>query len=182
MMRQNIARKVLTVGLLIGLTGLSAQADLGLSQILSSEGAKAVGVAVKAEAVKIYGSADDKDVIQAQLAGLLDEAAATGDKQAVRYAIVAVMIAGGMENLELSKAAIDDSDVLTQFPKETASTVFIVAKMMSEKYKERGGNGNQFGGGSGGESGGDDELGGDDWYWDLFDLDINDLDCHATKT
>jgi len=200
-MKRSITRKILAVGLFLGLMGFSVQADLGLMQILSSEGVKAVGVAVKAEAEAIYASTDDVAVIQEKLTGLMNEAVATGDTQAIRYAIIAVMLTGGTENLALSKAAVDDSEAFDKFPDVTALTVSAMEKLLSGTTStagkfaglESGGEGGAQGGGGGGaQGGGGDELGGgdeqggeqgggDSGWWDLFDPDIDDLDIDATR-
>ena len=181
-MKKNIARKMMTVGVLSVLLGLSVHAELGLAQILSTEGTKAVGFAVKAAAEAIYSSSDDPEVIQGQLTDLLNEAVATGDEQAVRYTIVAVMMAGGVENLETGKAAIDNSNALIEFPELTAMTVDAVMEMLNVTEGDLGSGGESGGAESGGDELGGGELGGGDVDMDdLFAPDIKDFDIDATQ-
>ncbi|MEI7851133.1 MAG: hypothetical protein WCH86_04810 [Kiritimatiellales bacterium] len=128
-------------------------ADLGLAQLAAQPqgGARAVGQAVLTAAKAVYANSTDPAVIQPQLIAILNEAAATGDESAIRYAIVAVILAGGVDNLPLSKTAINDSNVFVNYPKLTAVTVSASEALLKAS------------GGAGGEkSGGDKALGGGD--------------------
>ncbi len=179
--------------LIMGLFVSPAQADLGLAQTLSDEGVQAVGAAVKAAAEAVYAGTDDPEQIQSQLVAILNEVAATGDEGAMRYAIVAVMMVGGVENIDLSKEAINNSDLFTNHPTVTAFTVAAAEKLIlsgggagelgGEKLGGGEGGAEKLGGGEGG--GGEDprSLGGGDP--DIFDPgadgDIDDDDRHATR-
>lgn len=164
-------------------------ADLGLEQLAAQpQGASAVGQAVLAASKTVYANSADPAVIQPQLIAILNEAAATGNEAAIRYAIVAVILAGEVENLTLSKAAINDSNVFANYPALTAVTVATAEALL----KANGGAGGEKSGGdkSGGDKGGGDqqlgggdkELGGGDptWFpfWDSFP---SDNDVPATR-
>jgi hypothetical protein len=125
-----------------------AFADLGLSQLAATQGAPAVGQAVLTAAQAVYANQTDPAVIGPQLISILNEAAATGNEQAVRYALVAVMMAGGSDHLAQSIDAINNSNAFSQYKSLTATTVASVASLMGG------------GAGSGAAGGGDDTLGG----------------------
>ena len=176
-MRRSAAHLILAVCLFAGLTASPVLADLGLQQIFSSEalpedGLERVGATVKAAVEGIYGSTEDREQISNQITAILDEAALTGNAEIVRYTIVAVMLAGGADNLDLSKEAIDNSRAFADFPAVTALTVSAAKDLLSAMSDspttdgngdQGGGNGDQ-GGGNGDQGGGDgdDEQGGDD--------------------
>ncbi|MBL7011858.1 MAG: hypothetical protein ISR85_02880 [Kiritimatiellales bacterium] len=183
-MRRSAAHLILAVCLFAGLTASPVLADLGLQQIFSSEalpedGLERVGATVKAAVEGIYGSTEDREQISNQITAILDEAALTGNAEIVRYTIVAVMLAGGADNLDLSKEAIDNSRAFADFPAVTALTVSAAKDLLSAMSDspttdgngdQGGGNGDQGGGngdqggGNGDQGGGDgdDEQGGDD--------------------
>jgi hypothetical protein len=150
-MKKNTSRLILTLIAGIGLLASSAQAVLGLQQIMTDQGAPAVGQAVLTASKAAY--AGDPAAIQNQLIAALNEAAATGNEQAVRYAIVAVMLAGGAENLGASKAAINNSNVFTNFEALTATTVAETEALMTGAGGA-GGAGGGTGGGTGRGTGG----------------------------
>lgn len=135
----------------------SAQANLGLQQIVTEQGAPAVGQAVLTAARAVYANNTDQAVIQQQLIAILNEASAAGNEQAIRYAIVAVMIAGGVENLELSRGAINNSNVFLNYEALTADAVAATQSLLL----------NVSGGGTqgGGEQGGGEQGGG---YGNMF--------------
>jgi hypothetical protein len=153
---------------LVAVTGLFLSpvfADLGLARLAAGpQGAQAVGQAVLTAAKAVYANNTDPAVIQQQLTDILNEAAATGNEPAVRYAIVAVMMAGGAENLALSKAAIDGSNVFANYPSLTAVTVTAVEALLKAGGGAGGtaGGGDQLGGGDDKEKGGGDQFGGGD--------------------
>ena len=178
-------------------------ADLGLAQLATQpQGASAVGQAVLSAVKAVYANSTDPAVVQPQLITILNEAAATGNEPAIRYAIVAVLMAGGIENFALGKAAINDSAVFGNYPALTAVTVAAAEALLKasggaggEKSggDKSGGGDKQLGGGekSGGDKGGggdkqfgggDKELGGGDptWFpfWDSFP---SDNDVPATR-
>ncbi|MBI9020118.1 MAG: hypothetical protein JEZ10_02535 [Verrucomicrobia bacterium] len=168
-MRKNAIHLFFGLLLSVGLLAAPAQADLGLKQILADQGVKAVGLAVKAAAEAVYASTDDPKLIEAGLIAILNEAEATGDMGVMPYAIVGVMMAGGVENLDLSKQAINNSNLFVNYPNNTAITV-----ANAEKLIRSGGGASETGGagekqqkaGSGGDEqegggGGGDEFGGD---------------------
>lgn len=130
-MRRNIAFLMILAGLFAGAAAFPAYADLGLSGILSAQGEKAVGLSVKDAVSALYSSGQGDDAIQAGIIGILNEAVAAGNEEAVRYALVGVLIAGGKEHLDLSKAAIDDSNAFRQFPDTTASVVSSASLLIS---------------------------------------------------
>ena len=195
-MRKNTSRLFFVFIAVAGLLASPVFADLGLAQLAAQPqgGARAVGQAVLTAAKAVYANSTDPAVIQPQLITILNEAAATGNEPAIRYAIVAVILAGGVENLPLSKAAINDSNVFANYPALTAVTVAAAEALL----KASGGAGGEKSGGdksggdksggdkSGGEkSGGDKQLGGGDkelgggdptWFpfWDSFPTD-NDV-------
>lgn len=146
--------------ILIAVSGLLLSpvfADPTLAQLAAGpQGAQAVGQAVLAAAKAVYANNTDAAVIQQQLIVILNEAAATENEAAIRYAIVAVMMAGGVEKLSLSKTAINNSNIFGNYPDLTASTVEAVEALLKAA------------GGSAGtviddkESGGGGELGGGD--------------------
>lgn len=128
---------------LIAATGLltsPALADLGLKQIAAGQGAPAVGQAVLKAVQAVYANNTDLAIIQSQLVSILNEVAATGDENAIRYAIVAVMMGGGVENCELSKSAINVSDVSSNYEALTVATVTETeALLTAEPPKKDGG-------------------------------------------
>jgi hypothetical protein len=126
---------------LITVTGLltsPALADLGLKQIAAEQGAPAVGQAVLAAVQAVYANNTDPAIIQSQLVAILNEVAATANENAVRYAIVAVMMGGGVENRELSKSAINASDVSSNYEAMTVATVTETETLLTEKPKDEG--------------------------------------------
>ncbi len=137
----------LTMGLLTSL----AFADLGLADMSASE----AGAAVKAAAEAIYAGTDDPEQLQSQLIAILNEAEATGDEGAMRYAIVAVLMAGGAENLDSAKEAINNSNLFANHPEITAFTVAATAKLIGA-----GGGSGQGGAGQAGGGEEDPALGG----------------------
>jgi hypothetical protein len=135
-----------------------AFADLGLAQLAAgSQGGPAVGQAVLIAAKAVYANNTDPAVIQQQLIAILNEAVATGNESAIRYAIVAVMMAGGADNLTQSITAINNSDCFSQYPSLTADTAGIVVALMGG-----GGTGGETGGGMGDGGGANKDLGGGD--------------------
>lgn len=183
-------RRIFCLVALVLFSGVATFADMGLQQILSSEGNRAVGLAVKAAAEDIFSSDENAEVIQAKLVAILNEAVATENEQTVRYVIVAIMMAGGVDNLELSKRAVDDSQAFDVFPEMTARTVSKMIWLLSGYKDIESGGDEQSGGGGGGESGGEMDLGGGlprefDIYHgidDLFNPEIDDQDMEATDT
>lgn len=198
-----VIRLLSAVSLFVGLVVFPVQADLGLQSILSGEGSVAVGKAVKTAVESIYASVDDPAEIESKLVEILNEAVATGDEEAIRYTIVAVMMAGGSDHLDLSKSAIDNSDAFSKFPDITVFTVSAAESILSATGSESGssssgdsGGGSQGSGASGEEGGGsksgeelgggsaksDEELGGgsDSGIFDDGDSDIDDNDVPAT--
>jgi hypothetical protein len=144
-MRRNVAFLSIVAGLLAGVAAFPAYAELGLSGILSAQDEKAVGLAVKDAAKALYSSGQSDESIKAGIVEILNEAVATGSEEAVRYALVGVLVAGGAENLDLSKAAIDDSNAFSQFPDTTASVVASASLLISGA----GGDGQSVAGGGG---------------------------------
>lgn len=104
-----------------------AQAALGLA----GKAPQAVGALVKKAASDIYAGMTDPAAAQRQLAAILNEAAATGDEEAIRYAIVAVMLAGGPDNLNLSKQAIENSNVFTAYQDLADGTMAEAERLMT---------------------------------------------------
>jgi len=133
----------------------TASADLGLAQL---NNAPAVGRAVMSAASAVYANNTDPAVIQQKLIVILNEAAATGNQAAMRYAIAGVMMAGGTAHLEQSITAINNSNLFSQYPELTAKTVGELKLLMGAGSK-----GGQASGGDkglGGGNGKDKELGG----------------------
>lgn len=120
------------------------RADLGLA----GKAPKEVGAAVKNAVAAIYAGTTDPAAIQSQIVAILDEAAATGDEDAIRYAIVAVMLAGGTDNLDLSKQAIANSAVFTTYQKLAEDTTKEAGALMTGEEqggeKPGGGDNNPF--------------------------------------
>jgi uncharacterized membrane protein YgcG len=137
-------------------------ADLGLAAKLAAQpqgGARAVGEAVLDAANKIYAGSTDRNIIQPQLVSILNEAAATGNESAIRHAIVAVMLAGGVKNLSVSKEAINASDIFANYPALLAVTVASAETLLKASA---GASGDKSGGDkSGGDKSGGDKSGGD---------------------
>jgi len=169
--------------LIIGFLAFPVLADLGLAKTLSDQGVRAVGAVVKTAAEAVYAGTDDPEQIQSHLVAILNEAAATGDEAAMRYAIVAVMMVGGAENIDLSKEAITNSELFANHPKLAAETIVAAEKLIRSGGGAAELGGEKLGGGEGG--GGEDprSLGGGDP--DIFDPgadgDIDDDDTHATR-
>ena len=183
-MKQKIAHFMLTVCLFAGLTVLPAQADIGLGQILASDGLTAVGQAVREAVEGIYRSTDDPKAIEDQIVAIVNEAVETGDGEAVRYTLIAVMMAGGAENLDLSKVAIDNSAAFTSFPSVTATTVTVGSALIAEQAgsaaaggvaADSGGGSLELGGGAELGGGQDEELGGGKDDDPLEDGDATDI-------
>ena len=110
-MKKNDWKIKIFVVTLIGLFMFSAQAELGLGEVFESQGTTAVGEVVKAAAEAAYAESDDPAEIQGRLVEILNEAAATGDEGVMTYAIVAVMMAGGSDNLAIGQAAVAASNI-----------------------------------------------------------------------
>lgn len=160
-MKRNSASLFFTLIAVIGLLTSSAFADLGLQALAAGpQGAPAVGQAVLTAARAVYANNTDPAVIQQKLISILNEAAATGNAAAVRYAIVAVMMAGGPENLAASKTAINNSNVFANYESLTAVTVAAVEMLMTGGGDRVAGGGDNMGGGGGSLGGGNKELGG----------------------
>jgi hypothetical protein len=136
-------------------------ADLGLAGIVAgSQGAPAVGQAVLAAAKAVYANNTDPAVVEQQLIAILNEAVATGNESAIRYALVAVMMAGGEEHRSQSVSAINNSNAFSQYASLTAITVAAVEKLMGSPEKTGGGDTDGKGGGDQGKGGGDRTQGG----------------------
>jgi len=162
-MRKNVKHLFFGLLLSVGFLAAPARADLELKQILADQGVKAVGLAVKAAAEAVYASTDDPKVIEAGLIAILNEAEATGDMGAMPYAIVGVMMAGGVENLDLSKQAINNSNLFINYPNNTAVTVTNAEKLIRSGGGAAGtGGADKQGGGGAGEKQKADGSGGDD--------------------
>jgi len=151
-MKKSGLRWILGLFLSAGLFVSLAQAELGLQQILSDQGVEAVGAMVRSASEAIFAG-DDPEQIQSQLVAILNEAAATEDEAAMRYAMVAVL----MGNLTLGRDAINNSDISSNHPELANSTVTYVEKLNAPK-KPKGGGKKEDGGSSGGDSG--SQLGG----------------------
>ncbi len=201
-MKKNMSRLGFMLIAVVGCLTGSARADLGLSQIFSDQGALAVGQAVLTAAKSIYAEgttgAPKQDAVLDQLIPILNEAAATGNEQAVRYTIVAIMMAGEVKNLELSKTAINNSDIFVKYKTIMAKTVAETEALMNAS----GGGGSPGVGLKDDGSGGSNEGGGDTknqggGFSPLFQNDPvppdvptiprtspsrNDKDNHATRT
>ena len=173
------------LAVLIAITGLMTSpvfADLGLQQIAATQGAPAVGQAVLAAARAVYANNADPVAVQNQLIAILNEAAATGNEQAVRYAIVAVMLAGGVEHIELSKTAINNSAVFLNYESLTAVTVAAAQALMTATGGANGTSGGDDMGGGGEKGGGGDRMlggGSDNVFTDFINSDAHDVP--ATK-
>jgi hypothetical protein len=142
---------------LIAATVLSASpvfADLGLKQIVATQGTSAAGQAMFTAAKAVYTGSSDPAVIQTQLIAILNEAAETENETVIRYAIVAVMLAGGVENLDLSGKAISNSSVFANYESLTAVTRAAAESLL----KASGGAGANAGGGKLGVGNGSDNL------------------------
>jgi hypothetical protein len=159
-MKKNKFRFSVILAAVCGLLTLPVFADLGLAQLAAGpQGGPAVGQAVLAAAKAVYANNTDPALIQQQLIAILNEAAATGNEQAIRYAIVAVMMAGGEGAMSQSIAAINNSNVFARYPSLTAVTVAAVEVLMGGGGTdgqtgggETGGGGGETGGGTGGGS------------------------------
>ena len=105
------------------LFGMSAFAQLGLQNILTTQGVQAMGNAVSEAAQNALASGAEPAAIQAQLIAILNEAAATGDELATRYAIVAVMMAGGERNMNFTTRTVQQSNAVAQYPEMVAKVI-----------------------------------------------------------
>jgi len=162
-MKKNSINLLFAFVAIFGIFTGSARADIGLAQIMAERGAPGVGQAVLDAARAAYANGPsgtpDPVAIQNQLIAILNEAAATGNEQAVRYAIIAVMLAGGVENIDLSKTAINNSNVFSNFESLTAVTVAAAQTLLNASGGTLGGG--TLGGGGGGGQGGGGQGGGD---------------------
>lgn len=146
------------------------------------------GMAVSAAAKAIYAdSTASAAVIQAALIDLLNEAEATGNKETMKFAIVAVVAAGGINNVELSKAAVDNSNVFKNHKDLATMTVSQTILLMRSPGKSQ--NRSTAGSGNQGQGGGtkiDGTSGGGNGNGTPFDLDsffrLLDRDLPATRT
>jgi uncharacterized membrane protein YgcG len=195
-MRKSTSRLFFVLIAVAGLLVSQVFADLGLANLAAQpQGAQAVGQTVLAAAKEIYANNTDPAVIQQKLIPILNEAAATENAAAIRYTIVAALMAGGLENLTLGKTAINNSDVFANYPAWTAATVAAVEALMKasggagddksggdKSGGDKGGGDKALGGGDKALGGGDKELGGGDttWFpfWDSFP---SDNDLQATR-
>jgi hypothetical protein len=107
---------------------VSARADLGLKGIIESQNVRAAVPVLQAAAQAAHKSGD----VRNELLAILNEAAQTGNEDAVRYAIVAVMVAGGEGNMDAALAAINASQAFSDFPGLTASTVAETQAIMAD--------------------------------------------------
>jgi hypothetical protein len=186
-MNKYMTNSVLGLLMVVGFLASPAHADLGLKKILSEQSVQALGLAVMTAAKEVFDATDDPEKIKPQLVVMLNEAAATGDERAMRYAIVAVMRAGGVENLDLCKTAINNSDLFANHPEMLAPTVAEAEKLIrSGGGADKNGKTEQGGGGTTAQGGGgtsDPTLGGG--TLDVFDTgadgNIDDNDSDATK-
>lgn len=171
-MNKKAFRLFFAVTAITGFLTSSALAELGLAQMLANpdQGAPAVERALLAAVSAAYtgGPAGvfDEAAVQAQLVAILNEAVATGNEQTIRYAILAVMIAGGTEHAELSRAAVNGSNLYSNYATLTANTIVEVEVFLQTAGQAGGGGGGGGGGGSGGGSGG---IGGGDPLSDIWD-------------
>jgi hypothetical protein len=147
-MKKNVLCLFSGLFLAVGLLASPALADLGLAQIMTDQGAPAVGQTVLVAAQTAYAGNTDPAVIQNQLIAMLNEAGATANEQAVRYTIVAVMVGGGVSNLDLSEAAINSSELPNKFSALTASTVAQTKLLIQASGGAGTGGGQDSGGGS----------------------------------
>lgn len=181
-MNKNIQKLFFGVLFVVGILIAPVYADLGLAQILSDQGVQAVGSAVKEATEAVYAGTDDAEQIKIQLVAILNEAVATGNEGVMRYAIVAVMMVGGAENVDLSKDAINNSELFVDHPKLAAETIVKAEKLIRSGGGTGDLGGEKLGGGEGG--GGENEQGGgkesifDDG---TDDGDIDDHDRDATQ-
>lgn len=134
----------------------AAHAALGLKTILAEQGVKAMGQAVLAAAQEAFASSEDPAVVQSALVAILNEAVATGDENAIRYAIVAVMQACGKDHLDVSKAAINASNAFSDYRDLAAKTVTEAQALL----EAGGGAGTRGGGTQGGGTQGGGQQGG----------------------
>lgn len=166
-MKKNVTRLLIVLTALSGFFVSSAIAEMGLQQIIADKGAADVGQAVLTEVKALYAETTDSGVIQNKLIAILNEAAATGDPQIVRYTLIAVMVAGGEEHLALSRRAINNSNAFADYKELTAKTVNSVQKMIKKDDASGGSNvadtdggGGKGGNQQGGSGGGAQSLGG----------------------
>lgn len=152
---------------------LPAQADLGLQGVFSDQGAPGVGQTLMNFAQQLFAGSDDPEAVRSQLIEALNEAAGLGDENAARYAVIAVMQAGGAERLDLTMSAIQASRLSDDFPALTEATASETQALLTAgggSADQQGGGEQQQGGGEqqqqqqgGGEEqqgGGEEELGG----------------------
>lgn len=146
---------------------LFAQEDSGNS------GSVTAGRSALTAANEAYASSSDPEVIKAALIQILNEAAATGDQESMKFVIAAVMMAGGAENKELGKEAVDSSAIYASYPDLAAQTVAdAIAWMAQTQSQQASGQGGQSGQGrgNGGNGGGGvgRGLGNEYGLWNAF--------------
>lgn len=146
--KKRFVRFVFVAGLVAGLFASTAQAELGMQNIVDQDGLPALGSAVRNAVDEAYQSSEDPAVIEATLVKILNEAAASENESIIRYAITGVMLGGGVEHLDMSKSAIDNSDVFKNYPELTAIVVATCEKLLpgfEEIKKEADGTGGESG-------------------------------------
>lgn len=156
---KNNGRKLLFGFLMVfGLLAFFAQAELGLTGMSAAEAGQAVKVAAEA----VYAGSDNPAEIQEKLTEILNEAEATGDEGIMTYAIVAIMMAGGADNLAIGQAAVDGSEIAANYPGLAATTSSKVVALISPVAGsgEKSGGEKQGGGEEEGGGGSDDQEGG----------------------
>lgn len=140
-MKRSVSR-VLCIFAIGGLFSMpQAFAELGLKQIAASQGAVAVGSAVLAAVKAIYAQTTDPAEVQRQLVAVLNEAAATADEGAMRYTMVAVMMAGGAENIGQAEMAIGQSNLSAEYRSLVTEVVSETKTMMMPYVGVGGGDG-----------------------------------------
>jgi len=169
-MKMKTNRLIMVLAAVAGVLTSSAFAELGLAGLATGPGSTSpegvytsgtalAGLAVWNEAKSIFANNTDPAVIQAALVEILNEAELTGNEQVMRYAIVAIMVAGKTANIDLCKAAVDGSNIYVNYKPLATQTVAQTKMLMtaSGKSQDRSVTGNED---KGGDKGKDDASSG----------------------
>lgn len=162
-MKTRSVRMMISVFVAACVLSLPAHAELGLGSIFSSQGLRAVGLAVKSAVESLYASDKTPAEVESEIIAIVNEAVSTGNEQVVQYTIVAVMMGGGGDNLKASRAAINNSQAFGAFPSLVAFTAAQAGSLISSGGSDPASGGEQAGGGEAEEQGGmqsSDEQGG----------------------
>ncbi|MCU0858036.1 MAG: hypothetical protein MUC65_06505 [Pontiellaceae bacterium] len=146
-MKMNTGRLMGALIAVVGLLMSPAFAQDGADSSALSAGKVALDAATA-----VYADNTDPAVIQQKLTDILNQAAVSGDQEIMKHVIVAVMLAGGVKNQQIGKAAVDNSDIYKNYKELAVGTVAYSIRKMNEKKGDGNGAGNGTGAGGPGSA------------------------------